>query len=131
MHSWTTYIIKYEVEKSKQLSLFENKSRMVGWLFRFYGIWTLAGYLTPNPFLCKKLYFKQFSLAGVHSLIVKNILFHAIQFNQTVLSQLIQFSISTDFVYTLLNVKSSILNYSVLRKYSFNVKSSSISNNSV
>ena len=24
-----------------------------GWLGEFYGMSTLAGYLTPNPFLCK------------------------------------------------------------------------------
>ena len=40
-------------------------------------------------------YFKQSSLAWVHSLIIK-----------IVLIQLIQFSISTDFVYTQLNVKT-------------------------
>ena len=40
-------------------------------------------------------YFNQFSLAWVYSLIVK-----------TVLNQLIQFSIGTDFVYTQLNVKT-------------------------
>ena len=40
-----------------------------------------------------------------YSLIVKNILFLAIQFSQAVLIQLIQFTISTDFVYTQLNVK--------------------------
>ena len=38
----------------------------------------------------------------------KTFLFHAIQFIQTVLIQLIHFSISTDFVYTQLNVKPSI-----------------------
>ena len=38
-----------------------------------------------------------------YSLTVKNILFQAIQFSQAVL---IQFSISTDFVYTHLNVKT-------------------------
>ena len=26
---------------------------LVGWLFRFYGISTFLGYLTPNPLLCK------------------------------------------------------------------------------
>ena len=36
----------------------------------------------------------------------KTFLFQAIQFIQTVLIQLIQFSISTDFVYTQLNVKT-------------------------
>ena len=34
----------------------------------FYGISTFVGYLTPNQF-----YLKQFSLAWVHSLIIKNI----------------------------------------------------------
>ena len=41
-----------------------------------------------------------------YSLIVKNILFQAIQFSQAVLIQLIQFRISTDFIYTQLNVKT-------------------------
>ena len=36
----------------------------------------------------------------------KQFLFQAIQFSQAVLIQLIQFSISTDFVYTQLNVKT-------------------------
>ena len=36
---------------------------------------------------------------------VKTVLFQGIQFIQTVLVQLIQFSISTDFVYTQLDVK--------------------------
>ena len=45
-----------------------------GWLFGFYVISTFVGYLTPNPFYASILfYFKQFSLAWVHSLIVKNI----------------------------------------------------------
>ena len=41
-----------------------------------------------------------------YSLIVKTFLFQAIQFSLAVLIQLIQFSISTDFVYTQLNVKT-------------------------
>ena len=41
--------------------------------------------------------FKQFSLASVHGFIVKTFLFQAIQFIQTVLIQLIQFSMSIDF----------------------------------
>ena len=36
----------------------------------------------------------------------KTVLFQAIQFSQAVLIQLIQFSTSTDFVYTQLNVKT-------------------------
>ena len=44
------------------------------WLFGFYGISTFVGYLTPNPFYTNNVfYFKQFSLAWVRSLIVKNI----------------------------------------------------------
>ena len=44
------------------------------WLFEFYGISSFVGYLTSNPFLYKnQFYFKQFSLAWVHNLIVKNI----------------------------------------------------------
>ena len=44
------------------------------WLFGFYGKSTFVGYLMPNPFLSNYLfYFKQFSLAWVQSLIVKNI----------------------------------------------------------
>ena len=46
--------------------------------------------------------FKQFSLAWVHSLF----LFQTIQFIEAVLIQLIQVSISTDLVYTQLNVKT-------------------------
>ena len=30
-----------------------RKDMLVGWLVGFYGISTFAGYLTPNPFLCK------------------------------------------------------------------------------
>ena len=41
-----------------------------------------------------------------YSLIEKKILFQAIQFSQAVLLQLIQFRISTDFVYAQLNVKT-------------------------
>ena len=49
-----------------------------------------------------------------YSLIVTTFLFLTIQFSQAVLIQLIQFNISTDFVYTLLNAKnSSMLNNSV------------------
>ena len=45
-----------------------------GWLVVFYDISTFVGYLTPDPFLKNNLfYFKQFSLAWVQILIVKNI----------------------------------------------------------
>ena len=46
----------------------------VGWLVGFYGISNFVGHLMPNPFYTnKQFYFKQFSLAWVHNLIVKNI----------------------------------------------------------
>ena len=43
---------------------------------------------------------------------VKNLSIKNIQYNQTVLIQPIQFSISIDFVYTELNVKNSFLSNS-------------------
>ena len=55
------------------------------WLVGFYGISTFVGNLMPNLFYAdSQFYFKQFSLAWVHSLIVKTFLFQAIQFSQTV-----------------------------------------------
>ena len=67
-----------------------------------------------------------------YSLIVKIFLFQAIQFSQAVLIQLIQYSISTDFVYAQLHVKTVLYwinQFSVstvsMSKYSF------ISNNLV
>ena len=61
-----------------------------------------------------------------YSLIVKKtFLFHAIQFIQAVLIQQIQFSISTDFVYAQLNVKT-FLYYT----NQFNVSRVSMSKNS-
>ena len=49
----------------------------------FYGISTFVGYLMPNPvYTDEQFYFKQFCLTKVHSLIVKRILFQAIQFRQ-------------------------------------------------
>ena len=59
-------------------STYSEATLMVGWVVRFYGISTIIGYLTPNPFLYK----------------------------QSVLFQTIQFSKSTDFLYTQLNVKT-------------------------
>ena len=46
----------------------------VGWLVEFYGISTFVGYLMQNPFYTNnQFYFKQFNLAWVHNLSVKNI----------------------------------------------------------
>ncbi len=70
-----------------------------GWLVGFYGISTFVDNLMPNPFYTNnQFYFKQFSLELVHILIK--------QFNQTVLSQTFQFSISKVFVHKQLNVKT-------------------------
>ena len=68
----------------------------VGWLVGFYGMSTFVGYLSQIHFYANsQLYFDQFSLAWVHSLIVKTVLF-----------LLIQFSIRTDFVNKQLNTKT-------------------------
>ena len=61
-----------------------------------------------NPFLYKQLFkFQtiQFSISTQFNCL-KTFLFLAIQFNQTVLIQTIQFTISIAFVYTQLNVKT-------------------------
>ena len=52
-----------------------NIDMLVGWLFGCYGISTSVGYLIPNTFFFtnNQFYFKQFSLARVHSSMVKNI----------------------------------------------------------
>ena len=76
----------------------------------FYGISTIVGYLTPNPFYENTSISN--CLAWVRSLNVntvklwKTFLFQAFKFKQADLIKLIQFSISTDFVYTQLNVKT-------------------------
>ena len=72
---------------------------LVGWLVGFYGISTFVGYVMPNPFLLKQIVlFKtnQFSISKEINC-KKIFLFHPIQFSQTVLFQLIQFNISTQF----------------------------------
>ena len=69
----------------------------------------LVGWVLLHINLCRlfnaKSIFKQIigsisSLAQVHSLIVKTFQIQAIQFSQTVVIKLIQFSISIDFLYT-------------------------------
>ena len=52
-----------------------------------------------------QFYLKQFNFPWIIEL-QKSFLFQSIQFIQTVLIQLIQFSISIDFLYTQLNVKT-------------------------
>ena len=67
---------------------------LVGWDFMAYQH-LLIIYCQIHFYANSQLYLKQFSLVWVHSLIVK-----------IVVIQLIQFSISTDFIYTQLNVKT-------------------------
>ena len=73
------YIFNQRAKKTKaeKLYVYERVSMfdcLFVCLFRFYGISTFLGYLKLNPFYTNKLfYFKQSSLASVHSLIVKNI----------------------------------------------------------
>ena len=97
--SSTWYPPKIKFHYKGSLQRFSNTSQptCLGWLLvGFYGISTFIGHLTPNPFLCK---------GWVHNL-SKTFLFQAIQFSQTVEIQLIQFSISTGFIHTQLNVKT-------------------------
>ena len=78
---------------------------LVGWLVGWQ--FNLSRLFNAKSIFIQKIqfYFKQFSLAWVHSLIVKKtFLFQTIQFIQRVLIQVIRFSISIDFVYTQLNV---------------------------
>ena len=75
-------------------------------LFGFYGISTFVSYLMSNPLLYKVLFQTiQFSMSTQFNC-KKTFLFQGIQFSQTVLIQPIRFSISIDFVYTQLNVKT-------------------------
>ena len=102
-------------------------AHLLGWLVGLYGISTFIGYLTPNRFYAyRPFYVKQFSLAWVHSLIVKNISISSYSFclNSSNLKNSVQYK----YRFCLHTVKcqnSSILYNSVYRKYS------SISNNSV
>ena len=80
-------------------------SHLTDWLV----VWILWHSKFCRLFNAKSIFytniFKQFSLAWVYCL-SKTFLFQAIQFIQTVLIQPIQFSISIDFIYTQLNVKT-------------------------
>ena len=68
---------------------------LVGWLV--VGVlWHINSFYTNNQF-----YFNEYTVK-----LSKTFLFQAIQFSQAVLIPPIQFSISTDFVYTQLNVKT-------------------------
>ena len=92
-----------------------------------------------TQFNCQKhFHFKQFSLVWVHSLIVKTFLFQIIQFSQTVVIRLIQFSMGIDFLYTQLYIETVLyetIQFSISTqfkcKYSLIVKNISISSYSV
>ena len=51
-----------EMEEGSKENKTNKQTKLVGW-FGFYSISTIVGCLTPNPFLWKEFYFKQFSLA--------------------------------------------------------------------
>ena len=116
--TWHYFLwLRYEIYISLEMTLsfiiegwnihFIWNGWLVGWLFGFYGISTFVGYLMPNLFLCKYLVLFQtiqFSISTVS--LSKTFQFQAIRFIQTVLILVIQFSISTDVVYTQLNFKT-------------------------
>ena len=69
-------VVAYVLDCEIVLSAFELPSRCyihsrtntIGWLVGFYRISTFDGYLMPNAFyMNNQFYFKQFSLAWVHS----------------------------------------------------------------
>ena len=84
------------------------KLYLVVWLFGFYVISTFVGYLVANPYLYKlSVLFQTIQIStNTQFNCPQKIIFQAIQFIQTVLIQPIQFSISIDFVYKQLNVKT-------------------------
>ena len=82
-------------------------------LFVLYSVSTFVGYLKSNDTFLYKL-----------TILFQTIPFHistqAIQFNQTVLIQTIQFSIYIVFVYTQLNVKTvifQIIQFSIQKQF--------------
>ncbi len=120
---------------------------MACWLFGFYSISTLVGYLKPNPFLYRlSVLFQtiQFNMS-IQFNCQKTFLYQANHFSQTVLIQPIQFFISMDFIYTQSNVKTvqfSVSTISIWKTVQFQIiqfsinsqsscQNSSISSNSV
>ena len=73
-----------------------NAKTSVNWLIVWI-LWhiNLGRLFNTTSIFIQILFFKQLGLAWAHSLIVKNILFQAIQFSQTVLIQTIQFNMSS------------------------------------
>ena len=76
--------LKYQLKMMKELDWWRERVKGIllsvqhndelVWFVGFYGMSTFVGYLIRNPFYeNNQFYFKQFILAWVHSLIVKNI----------------------------------------------------------
>ena len=79
-----------------------------------------------------QFYFKQFSLACVHNLIIKNTSISSYPIYKTVLIQPLRFSIRIDFVYTQLNVKTVLFQtIQFCISMQFKYQNSSVSSNSV
>ena len=101
-------------------------------LFRnCFVLYVCLGFMVYQPFQVikyriylytnKNLYFKQFSSAKVHNLVVKNKFpFSANQLSHTVLIQTTQSSTSVVFVYTELNVKTVLfqpIQFSIIKQF--------------
>ena len=69
-----------------------------GWVGFFWLSWHINMCRLFNAKFIFIWIIKQFSLAWVHSLIAKNILFQAIQFNQTVLVEIIHISLNMQII---------------------------------
>ena len=143
----TCQIVYFAIPADHKVKLTESEGEINIWTFlenwkTMEDVWLIGWFLLHinlhrifNP---KSIFIKtsQFSISTQfkckYILIEKSYLSEAIRFSQVVLIHLIQFSISTDFVYTQLNVKTVLY-----KKNQFSVstvsmsKNSSISNNSV
>ena len=87
----------------------------VGWLVRFYGILTILGYLTPNPFLCKL-----------------SVLFQTIQFSISIQFNCQKHFYFEQFVYSnSSNSANSVLNKHRFCLHTVKCQNSSMLNNSV
>ena len=81
----------------------------IGWLVGgfFYGISTFVKFFYGKSIFMQKVLFQTIHLSMTTQLnCQKTFLFQAIQFSQTVLNLLNQFSVGTDFIYPQLNVKT-------------------------
>ena len=86
-----------------------TKQEVGFWLFGFYGISTFVSYLTPKQIFMQIVLF-QVIQHSMSTFCQKHFNLKLFSFIQTVL---IQFTINTDFVYTVTSQNGWILNYSV------------------